>query len=40
MSKESALVRRLDTALLMVMAIACGVFVSNVYYNQPLLELL
>ncbi|QHS38209.1 MFS transporter [Alcaligenes faecalis] len=40
MSEESALAHRLDTTLLMVMAIACGIFVSNVYYNQPLLELL
>lgn len=30
----------LDRSLLAVMAVVCGVFVSNVYYNQPLLELL
>lgn len=37
---EPALAHRLDTLLLVVMAIACGIFVSNVYYNQPLLKLL
>lgn len=37
---EPALAHRLDASLLMVMTVACGIFVSNVYYNQPLLELL
>lgn len=37
---EPADAQRLDTPLLVVMAVACGIFVSNVYYNQPLLELL
>ncbi|OZI21268.1 MFS transporter [Bordetella genomosp. 9] len=31
---------QLDTPLLMAMAVACGVFVANVYFNQPILELL
>ncbi|WP_227317341.1 MFS transporter [Cedecea davisae] len=30
----------LSSSLLLILAIACGVFVANVYYNQPLLELL
>ena len=38
--EKPAVTHDLSTSLLIVMAVACGVFVANVYYNQPILELL
>lgn len=39
-SEEAKAAPELRPVLLTVMALACGVFVANVYYNQPIFELL
>lgn len=38
--EEPASAHRLDSALLAVMAVACGIFAANIYFSQPILQLL
>ncbi|CAM3606874.1 Transmembrane transport protein [Bordetella sputigena] len=38
--EEPASAHRLDAALLAVMAVTCGIFAANIYFCQPILQLL